>query len=504
MTIIRIEQMATNFFRFQNAARRAMRPGQKLRYIPGQGYRLVPDPGYSSSGVTGARIRTPYGEFPQPPSAVPYSQPIDEAGIRREAETQARGQAGSILEAIAARQTAAENRARAEAESRAQQMEAAWAAAREPISKLYQEAVGQAERLENATANRLASSAIPATEDFAAKLAGINAPNAQETINQLKQTYAGAGASEFAKGMADVQALNRAGAADRSWVEKQGPLARQEVMGDLADLLSNIIEQYGDQRFEIESNIPNEINRMFESIYGRRADDRAQKVEQSRYDYEQQWRRKEYVDQRKQQIIENAAAKRKELMERQLVALERGDKKAAMRFEAQQKALDRQLQRDLQKMQNENSNSNRGVQEWPNSPFIEGPDGKPSPNPYYIPDAGDTSDKDTVDTPGSIKRKRVLDSIWSELVNPDTGHIRDRFADPRTSDMKIQRAINVIIDGWGIDPYSPTGNEIRQSMFRRLNGRPVGHGKGGKSLGTYRTPDWVGRPKQKPKKKSGR
>lgn len=416
-----------------------------------------------------------------------------------------------LLQRIDQRMAEEQALARQEAERQNTGFDASVAKARPELAGAYDTGIQQASAVEEAVRKNLAGEGATAGAALAEKLKAINAPGTE--VADLAGVYSGAGGAGYASGMSDVSNLVSRAAEAKAWLEKQPLAFREQTAQDLADALSEIGSDYRGQRADIEAGIPAQIQNLYESLFGQ-----AETKETNRYNrsiterdsaeerrrYQTEWKYK-----RNQDRIAAIQAERKAGLEAWLAAQESGNKATIAKVEAQQKANERKWQAEQNRLNRENSrytailgagiNPETGEPLTPDTPDINTPSDRDKyiideqgnvigPNPNYRPEKTSKTKKgDSIETPGSAKRNRVVSAAMSAVVNPETGAIRDRFVTNKKGqgvDMSIQREINAVLQAQGVDPNSKVGQEIRRAVFKRLAGRRAG-------TGTYVVPKWV-------------
>jgi hypothetical protein len=380
--------------------------------------------------------------------ALPGLPKLDPAAIMAAANQQAKG----ITDPILAQINAQYQRERDAAIARQQQMAAAtdqaYASARDPLANVYNSAIQQGTELENAVSNRLKGVGDSRSSDFAARLAQMGAPQTG-AAQELATKYKGADAAGFAKGMNDVGRLVSRGAEARSWLEKAPGLARQQSQAELATALQEMFSDYSDDTGELMANLPGQVQSIYDKLYGTASDERNDQNANA-------WAQVKFIQ---EQIAANQEAK--------VVAATLNDKKAARAAAAEDKRLNRELQRWKAQLQADTSTANDNpptpttkvmgnkTYQWNGSTWV--PIG-PAP-------AGTGDEDETVDTPGSAKRGRVVNAINNELFVK--GQKRQWVTAAYNWNIVTTR-INGVMRNQGVDPNSPLGIQLRKNAFTKL------------------------------------
>jgi hypothetical protein len=421
-------------YRHQAAAKKAMKPGQKLTFSKGV-YRVAGKPKPKAKPK-------PQDPFAGLPTYTPPNQDETMAGANRAAQGIYEPLLADIARRYAEQRSAAMQRQRATAAATQQ----AYTAAREPLANVYNSAIGQATTLENAVSNRLKGQGESRTADFAAKLAQMGAPETG-AAQELATTYQGADAAGFASGMSDVGRLVSRGAEARGWLEKQPGLAAQQSQAELAQALQELMSDENDEVGGITANIPGQVQELFDRMYGQ-ADDRA------KGQYEDKWTKIKYLDDQ-----------RKQAQEDKIIAREMGNKAAEAAADRELKRIDQEIKMRGQDITVRGQNVTARGQ-----------------------DLTDTRVRDLAPKPGAPKppkpptvpqRRVAINSIYNTFLKPNqTGQLKDKFfyANPKHLQSKLVTSINSELKGQGINPNSPEGKAIRQAVLTRLSGRKVAGG----------------------------
>ncbi len=389
--------------------------------------------------------------------ALPSLPKIDPNAIMAAANQQATSIYDPILQQINAQYQRERDAAIARQQQMASATDQAYASARDPLANVYNSAIKQGTELENAVSNRLKGVGDSRGADFASRLAAMGAPQTG-AAEELQTTYKGADAAGFAKGMNDVGRLVSRGAEARSFLEKQPGLARQQSQAELSEALRGMFDKYTDDTGELMANLPGQVQSIYDKLYGNATDERDNQNANA-------WAQVKFIQ---EQMQANQEAK--------IVAAKLGDSKAARAAAAREKALNRELQvwkAQLTDTRVRELDNPQPVASGPNLKY--NPDGTPNPN--YNPQAGG-NDNETIDTPGSAKRNRVVNAINNELFNK--GQKRQWVTAAYNWNVVASR-INGVMRNLGVDPNSPTGIQFRKTAFGKL-GVPTGP-KGNPTVG---------------------
>jgi hypothetical protein len=382
-------------------------------------------------------------------------------------------QATSIYDPILQQINAQYQRERDAAIARQQQMAAAtdqaYASARDPLANVYNSAIQQGTELENAVSNRLKGVGDSRSSDFAARLAQMGAPQTG-AAQELATKYKGADAAGFAKGMNDVGRLVSRGAEARGFLEKQPGLARQQSQKDLSEELREMFEGYTDQTGELMANLPGQVQSIYDKLYGTASEERDDQNANA-------WAQVKFIQ---EQIAANQEAK--------VVAATLNDKKAARAAAANDKALNRELQRWKAELQAETSRATD------NPPT---PTTKVMGNKTYQWDAASGTWKPIGPAPTSgttdpknpngrtpqqqrLRENAANSAIKSTFFNPQTGQPRKSLNLSNKSNNWIVGQINASLAENGIGKDTPVGVRIRKAWLQKLRiksgpkGNPIG------------------------------
>jgi hypothetical protein len=338
----------------------------------------------------------------------------------------------------------------------------AYANARDPLANVYNSAIKQGTELENAVSNRLKGVGDTRTADFAARLAQMGAPQTG-AAEELATKYKGADAAGFAKGMNDVGRLVSRGAEARGFLEKQPGLARQQSQAELAKSLDEMFKGYTDETGDIMAKLPGEVQSIYDKLFGNATSERNDQNQNA-------WQQVKFIQ---EQLAANQEAK--------VVAATLGDKKAVRAAAANDKALNRELQRWKAQLSAETSLATDNppaptTKVMGNKTYqYDQATGKWVPIGKAPTGTGPKPDKPKV-TPQYVL-KGVADTVFPGEGNGFNGWdpklVKRIKGSPKQIDGIIQGAINNAIRGFNIDPNSPQGKNVRTSILKRLNGRGI-------------------------------
>jgi hypothetical protein len=387
------------------------------------------------------------------------------------------------LDLLTKQQAQAEQSARDVAAQNQRDLGSVYDQQRPMIDKSYGEAIASNAAIEDAVSKHLSGAGTEATTDLAKQLSQIGGPGADAEVAKLAETYKGAGGAEYATGTSDIQNLVSNKAAAKNLLGKQQIAETYQVGKDLSAAITSIAKEYGVQKADVLKALPSQIA----DIYSMTQD--AAKQTESTREYN-----KEFNYRSSQDLQDRVDARHKLALETKLTmqqTMSESDYKIwAKKFDAHQKELDRQSRQQIaaaSRAASANSKvANIDLTGPSNRKYITVPDANGNPtlveNPNYVPPvkkSPSSSSSDTVDTAGSAKRNRAYDAALSAVFNKNTGRVRETVAYGQDSNMKALKLINAALKGMGVAPYSKAGNQIRQSIWGFLDGKPAGNPGGG-------------------------
>lgn len=351
------------------------------------------------------------------------------------------------------------------------------------IDKSYGEAIASNAAIEDAVSKHLSGAGSTATDDLAKQLAQMGAPGSEADVAKLAEIYKGAGGAEYAVGTSDIQNLVSNKAAAHEALGKQQIADTYQVGKDLSAAITSIAKEYGTSKADVLKQLPSQVADLYQMTQ------ETAKTKESTREYN-----REYAYRAAQDLQDRVDARHKLALETKLTMQQTMTdseyKTWAKKFDAHQKQLDRQSRQQIAAA-NRTASANSKVSGIDltgpaNRQYITVPDANGNPtlveNPNYVPPvkkSPSASSADTVDTAGSAKRNRAYDAALSAVFNKNTGHVREVVAYAQDSNMKALKLINSALKGMGVDPYSKAGNQIRQSLWGFLDGKPAGNPGGG-------------------------
>lgn len=417
-----------------------------------------------------------------------------------------------ILDEINRRQQQETGQAQADKAAQVAAMTKAYQDQVAPLTQTYDTSVNQATQLNQGVADRLAASSGQDAAAYQKQLEAIGAPNAAQAGQQATQAGQAAGSVSYASGANDVSNLIAAKTADLAFLQKQPGVAAQQAEHDLASQLQEIVSKYQDQAGDVRSQIPQEVQSMFESAYGRKAD-----ASKSAFDAAAQSADNTYQDalnawkagnDQKQYTYEQKMAQRKELddiaaqHEKNLYDLqqEREKGKLALIINAQNAktkfnadAYNRQTKLLTQQLNNQYKQQN---QQWmiehgftptgsnlpqpkttkstgpPSQKYITGPDGNPVPNPNYVPPSKKKPASGAADN--RVRENQAVNEINSQLFNPKTKQPR---VNAPTGLGDLNGIINTTLRAHKVDPFGKQGTSIRKAALYKMGWRQRPNGQ---------------------------
>lgn len=412
----------------------------------------------------------------------------------QEAQNRATAMSRPYLDYLSQQQAQEAANARAAATQRKADLDASYALQTPIIDKNYGKAIAANAAIEDAVSKHLATSGAESAATLRSQLEQIGAKGTDADVAALEQMWKGAAGAEYATGTSDIQNLVSNQAAAHELLGKQQISDTTQIGRDLESGLSALAKEYGMAKADVLKSMPEQIQNLVAINRQDRQDEEAKRefdVDQS--EKTRQYN-KEYQYRNLQDIQERADARRKLALETKLTAQQTMDEQTykvwAKKFDAHQKALDRQSRKEIAAAQRTASAQSKvsGIDLTgpSNRKYITVPDANGNPtlveNPNYVPPSKKTksatsSSADTVDTAGSAKRNRAFEAARAAVFNTSTGRVRDTVAYAQDSNIKAMNLINAALKGQGVDPYSKAGSQIRQSLWAFLDGKPAGTGK---------------------------
>lgn len=408
-------------------------------------------------------------------------QPLPVADPWAEAQAKAQQLSQPILNILTQRQAADEANARAVAQQNKRDLDASYAAQGPMIDKSYDQAIASNSVLEDAVAKHLQASGTGATTDLKKQLEFLGAPGADAEVAKLADVWKGAGGAEYATGTSDIQNLVSDKAATHTLLGKQQISDTHQIGKDLSAAIAAIAKDAGVAQVDVLKSLPAEIQQIYSDTQAQKADARDYKEKTREYN-------KEYAHRSASELQDRADARHKLALETKLTMQQTMSaaeyKRWAKKFDAQQKALDRQSRQQIAAADRQAKTTTKLTgQDFTgpaNRKFITVQDANGVPqvvkNPNYVPPVKSAAAKgsDTVDTAGSAKRNRAYTNALAAVFNKNTGRVRDVVIYGQDPNMKALKLINAALKGQGVDPYSSAGNQIRQSIWGFLDGKKGG------------------------------
>lgn len=381
------------------------------------------------------------------PSILPPKPVVDP--LLGRANTVAEQMFSPLFQRLGAARAAAEANARAAYGTHAAALEGALQKTSAPISGAFDTAIGQSAKVNEAVANRLQNQGQVASSGLATQLAQISADPAAAA--QLAKFYQDAGNAEFAHGSADLQHLIARKGEAGSYQGKLPGIARLTANQDLQKALAEFSGEFAGQESDLRNRAAEEVSGLYGDFRAERQDAQAQAAAQ------------------KQALLELAQKERATLQALKAAAVTNAEK---LQYAAQEKALDRKLKADIANLnaQTRLDTANIGAQTRVQTANISAQSKKTAAKKTGA------AAKDDWKTPGSIKRQRVVSSIRNQIVNPETGRIREVFTDSDTPDKAISNAIWRFMRLNKISPTSPAGKKLWREVFLSLENTPSDKG----------------------------
>lgn len=435
---------------------------------------------------------------PNRPAVDPYAAPVDPWA---EAQKRAKQMSDPILEAYRQQQAADTQAAQQWGENWGKSIEGLYQQARPQIQGSYDQAISAGSRIEDAVSKHLANAGTQSVDELQQKLAQMGAPNGgAESLAQLSGIWKGTGGAEFALGAGQVENLIANKASADTWLTKQEIIDRKEVGAKVLEQIGQIAHDYGLKREDVLTHMPEQVNALYDKYAEQAAADRDFKYKQKMDKVAVAADKRDFSYKKKQDILAAQDARHKLALEEKLTAQQTMSEQAykvwAKKYDAKQKELDRQTKVQLAAADRAAKTTDKVTgQDFTgpaNRKYITVQDANGNPqvvsNPNYVPPVKKPPSKDssdTVETAGSAKRQRAYDKALASVFNDTTGHVRDVVAYAKDPDMKALHLINAALKGIGVEPYSKAGNQIRQSLWSFLDGKPAGTGE---TAGTFLDP----------------
>jgi hypothetical protein len=419
-----------------------------------------------------------------------------------EAQAQAQQASQPYLNELARQQAADESSARGVAAQNTKDLNASYAAQTPMIDKSYGRAIGSNAAIEDAVAQHLNATGTGATTDLRKQLELIGSPSAADEVAKLADVYKGAGGAEYATGTSDIQNLVSNQAAAHELLGKQQISDTAQIGRDLSTALTSIAKDYGVQKADVLKALPDQVAQLVGLSQSAASDKEKVREYNKEYNYRTSSDLQSRMDARHKLALETKLTMQQ--------TMDAHDYKVwAKKFDANQKALDRQSRQQIAAANRNATASSKASNQNYTGPAsqkyitVTDADGNPTviPNPNYVPPSQTAKGRgsDTVDTAGSSKRNRAYDAALQSVFNKTTGQVRQNVIYAQDPNIKAMKLINAALKGMGVDPYSPAGNQIRQSLWTFLDGKRGGTpGK----MGTFTDPRKDDpRFQRKPKKK---
>jgi hypothetical protein len=398
---------------------------------------------------------------------------------------------GSLLSALAARQAAEEQAARARVGQVMESLKPIYAQTGQELDKNYGTAISAQSAVNDAVANRLGIEGGDAASKLAGRLDLIGAGQSNpELVQQLKDAYTGGSAANYAMDVGDVNRLITRLSEEHQVLSKRPEADRMELEAQAASDIQDIQDKFEAQRADIEA-----------------------KAEQYSYEdkqaiYEDNQKRAEYIQGVKDKIQERAdAAAAKRTQEEEFYA--------TLNDRNKQKALDRKWKREdaAAKYQNQIDLANARYaasrqtaadrQAWEADKMAAQHtlDLETKAAPTYADTHPNAKPKNTPaakDPYSPANRARATKMAQAAIMNPK-GLIKypAQKNNPGNIDLWMQRQINAQLLAAGIDPNSAAGKSIRRAVMASADG----HAVNGQSSGYTYDPNWAKGIKAKVKKK---
>jgi len=347
-----------------------------------------------------------------------------------------------------------------------------------PVNQAYQTSIQQSAAINDAVKNALQQTGVAASGDLSEKLKQIGAPD--QGTSQVYQNAAGSG---FTGNSAALQALVSRAAEQAAMSAKEPGFARAAASKDLAAALSDLGQEYGQREGELEQAKQERAYDLFGNLVSR---DDEQKQAQMQMDTEAIKQASDINIQKMKNLTADKDRLSKERIALNALMISTQDKRLQRQYQARQKTLDRQskenqkaLDRAAKEQHDIDSANTKAELQQRQQEFqaTQNQLGRQNQVKIATLPGKKGNQNDNWQTPGSAKRNRVLGSLKSALINPDTGTIRQKFSEnPDQIDRMVWQATNAAIVAQGINPESPAGKQLRKAFLKQLAGTPV---KGG-------------------------